>query len=174
MVQQTNSLNIFIVFQEWDHMEIVIRVLRCLGNKRRHDWSKDYMYIFALTGKFILKITDTEFEQQAQSEINRHFKLEPHHPQFEKLTADSEINVLDIQEMAVDRLSRSVWVNNGKVSMDDMHQYMPEFYGDNAEGKLEKYKECIKALEKKVCEVYRDVMRETEDNKLLRQMWAMM
>lgn len=156
-------------------MEIVNRVLRCLGNKRRHDWSKDYLYIFALAGKFTLKITDPEFLQQTQSEIDRHHKLEPHHPQFEKLTQDSEINVLDIQEMAIDRLARSVWVNKGKVGMDDdMLEFMPEFYGNIAEAKLEKYKECALAFEKKVCEVYEDVVRETEENKLLKQMWEMM
>lgn len=157
--------------QEWDHQEIVIRVLRQLGNKRRHDWSKDYHYIFALAGKFKFRIPGDDFEREAQEEINRHYKLEPHHPEFEKTSGP--INVLDIQEMAIDRLSRNVWANNGEIKPEQMAKYLPQFYGNQPDEKLSQFKQCIEVLETRVKDIYREVITETEQNITLRKMWAM-
>jgi hypothetical protein len=99
---------------EWNHQEIVIRTLRSYGNIRRHDWSKDYYYIYALAGKFKFSIADERFQKEAQEEIERHYRLETHHPEFEKTSGT--INIIDVQEMAIDRLSRNVWKNKGFIN----------------------------------------------------------
>jgi hypothetical protein len=158
---------------EWSHQEIVIRTLRSYGNLRQHDWSKDYFYIYALAGKFKFSITNERFQNEVQQEIERHYRLEPHHPEFEKSSGD--INIMGVQEMAIDRLSRNVWKNKGSVDEGEMEKYLPTFVGDDPKTKLEHYKLYVSGMADKVKQVYEDVMNETEEVKPLPRrvcLWA--
>jgi hypothetical protein len=64
------------------------------------------LYIYVLAGKFKYLITSETFLRTAQQEIERHYKLEPHHPEFEITSGD--IDILNVHEMAIDRLARNL------------------------------------------------------------------
>ena len=106
-----------------------------------HDWSKDDLFAFTLAMQFdILKEATTDEEKSIKSqvarlaryEVDRHYTLEPHHPEYEEKTG-KECSETHILEMAVDRLARNVQFNEGKVDMDKMIKFMPKFHlGDIA------------------------------------------
>jgi hypothetical protein len=126
-----------------------------------------------LAGKFKFSIADERFQKEAQEEIERHYRLEPHHPEFEKNSGT--INIIDVQEMAIDRLSRNVWKNKGFINEGEMEQYLPTFVGDNSKTKLEQYKLYVNGMVDKVQKAYEAVVNEMEETKQLPRrlcMWA--
>ena len=157
--------------EEWDHQEIVNRALRQLGNERRHDWSKDYRYVFTLAGKFQFHIPGEAYEKWFKDEISRHYNLEAHHPEYE--INNGTITNLDIQEMAVDRLSRNLWKNDGRINMEQMTRFLPVFHGPNAKANLVKYKLCVDKLKDFMINIYNQAMKVGTCKELLEEMSAL-
>jgi hypothetical protein len=97
------------------------------------------------------------FEYELQQEIERHYRLEPHHPEFERYSGF--INILDVQEMAIDRLSRNVCKNNGLINEGEMTKYLPQFVDDEESlSHLENYKLFVNTMADKVKQIYHDVI----------------
>ena len=105
-----------------------------------HDCSKDDMFAFILamnydvfTGKdnVVPGESDQEFKDllsnMVKMELDRHYTLEPHHPEYEKLTG-KECQEQDILEMAVDRLALNVQFNQGNVDVERMKKFLPTFF----------------------------------------------
>ena len=145
----------FINSKESEHVIFVNKVLPKIPEfpkegRKPHDFSKDPLYFFVTSLKFDCAIATDELNRLATSEIQRHYLLEPHHPEFESANG-RECNIDDILEMAVDRLSRNVQVNNGSINMDQMMKFLPQFpLGDNTRKQaiylemVEKYGEVVK------------------------------
>lgn len=98
--------------------------------------------MFHLAGKFKLGIKNKDFEKAVMAEIDRHYKLEPHHAQHTD-TAGT-INRIDILEMAVDQLARSVYRQKGKTDEEPEKRFLPQFKGDTAEEQLAWFTECYR------------------------------
>ena len=94
------------------------------GEKNSHDWSKDFVYMVTTGIAFSLKRADL-VQDILQTEIERHFELEDHHPEHMDysgtLMTDGQI-----LEMAVDRLSRNLQFNQGNINLSDMHTFEPK------------------------------------------------
>ena len=149
------------------HQQHVNRVLQRIGLYRCHDWSKDYYMFFILAGVHHFHINNEEFDRERQLEYDRHFETEPHHPEFER-NQGREINILDIQEMAVDRMSRNVFKTNGDISAEVMDKYAPVFCGDKPEEKLTMYKHFVKELSELAKQVYEEIQQERANVKQVR------
>ncbi len=141
--------------KELEHVMFVNKVLPHIPEfpkeeRKPHDFSKDPLYFFVTSLKFDCAIKSDELNRLASSEIQRHYVLESHHPEWES-QHQRECTAVDILEMAVDRLCRNVQVNNGSIDMDQMIAYLPQFpLGDNLRKQtiylemVERYKETVK------------------------------
>ena len=112
---------------------------------KQHDHSKDKLFAFILAMSFDVFIgdhRDTELKDKLSSlvkvELDRHYSLEPHHPQHEQLTGN-ECTPQDILEMSLDRLARNVQFNAGQVNSERMKKFPPEFYLGDVEEKKQMY-----------------------------------
>jgi len=108
-----------------------------------HDFSKDDLYFFVTSSKFDYRITCDDLDQLFLTETERHYRLEPHHEQFERIQ-NKECDTDDIREMAIDRLSRNIQSNHGSVNMDEMERYLPNFALGDKNKKLEIYRQYVK------------------------------
>lgn len=132
-----------------------------------HDHTKDELFAFLLAMRFdvfpppkvakdgakegaspneIAEERDPEFlatlAELAQSELDRHYKHEPHHPEYEKLTG-IECSSQDLLEMAIDRLARNVQFNHGDVNMDQMTRFLPTFALGDEKRKQKEFLEAV-------------------------------
>ena len=134
-----------------------------------HDCSKDDMFAFILgmnfdvfTGKdnVVPEESDQEFKDllknMVQIELDRHYTLEPHHPEYEKLTG-KECQEQDILEMAVDRLSRNVQFNHGNVDVERMKKFLPTFFLGDTKMKEEMYIEFVSLFSKTVSQCAKEM-----------------
>lgn len=117
-----------------NHLSHIITPLE--ENGCHHDWSKDDLCMFALSTFFDGKCASPEAIKLKDDEIERHYKLEAHHPEWENYN-DGECCEADIIEMAVDRLARCVQFGDGTVCMNNMMKYLPKFPKGNQQVKLD-------------------------------------
>ena len=122
---------------------------------------QDYAYIFILAGKFSFKIDDERYLSKWNAEVERHYKLEPHHQKH--ATLGGTINKLDIEEMALDQLSRSIYRNKGVIDADNMKRFLPTFHGEDAAEKLQWFQECVAKHTDLMKDVYGQYMEEESD-----------
>ena len=134
-----------------------------------HDFSKDDMFAFILamnydifTGKgtVVPEESDQEFKDllanMVKMELDRHYTLEPHHPQYEELTG-TECQEQDILEMAVDRLARNVQFNHGNVDMERMKKFLPTFFLGDTKKKGEIYMEFVSLFSETVSQCAKEM-----------------
>ena len=100
-------------------------------------------------------------------EISRHFKAEPHHPEYEKQNKTSKIREEDIIETAVDRLSRNLQFNEGTYNTDQLTKYEPKFVRD-IKNRITLYKAYIEALKPSVLETWKE-LKNTEKKPMVKQ-----
>src|SRR6218665_2623131 len=140
------------------HIDLVRQVALAIALETgsAHDHTKDAFYTFVTCGKYGGVGVDgrPEFESICTDETNRHFSLEPHHPQFEHFR-QMECRDCDIQEMAIDRLSRNTVASNGTIDRDTMVRFLPKFELGDVDRKLELYREMVLKLESTVVDEYR-------------------
>ena len=117
--------------QHIDHVRnTMARIPEFSADRKPHDFSKDDLYFFVTSAKFSCGVKGEGLDKLFDIEVTRHYTLEPHHPQYEGIHG-VECAPDDIREMAIDRMSRSIQVF-GRVNLDDMEKYMPDFeLGDN-------------------------------------------
>ncbi|ELT93366.1 hypothetical protein CAPTEDRAFT_227569 [Capitella teleta] len=113
-----------ILNNELFHVEFVRKVTTILtGRESDHDWSKDLFYMVTAATAYTLKRMDL-VKDIVESEIERHFQSEAHHPEnvdYTRILMTDE----QILEMAVDRLSRSLQFNRGVAHLTEMEKYEP-------------------------------------------------
>lgn len=132
--------------------------------KKGHDWSKTLVYMFLTKCKFRLfpekEYGHYEWWQKMNTltlaEINRHYKLEPHHPEF-FIINKCLIKEFNIIETAIDRLCRNFQINNGSFNQTQMVNNYPISFDEDT---LEKYKRYCKEYANIVVETYHDLKRE--------------
>ena len=165
-----------------DFMKVVFP--KCYALKHRkplpkhvphHDCSKDDMFAFILamnydvfTGKdnIVPEESDQEFKDllsnMVKMELDRHYTLEPHHPEYEKLTG-KECQEQDILEMAVDRLSRNVQFNHGNVDVERMKKFLPTFFLGDTKKKEDMYVEFVSLFSKTVSQCAKEMYFKKEE-----------
>ena len=109
-----------------------------------HDHTKDEFYFFVTILAFGFNLREDLPENLFQGELDRHFTLEPHHPEYEKLNAHKGLRIKDrdIAEMAIDRLSRNLQFNSGKYNQEQIEKYEPRFLFDH-ERRIELYRKKV-------------------------------
>ena len=134
-----------------------------------HDHSKDEMFDFILamnydvfTGKnnVVPEESDQEFKDflanMVKKELDRHYTLERHHPQYEEITG-KECGEHDILEMSVDRLARNVQFNHGNVDMERMKKFLPTFFLGDTEKKGKMYLDFVSLFSETVGQCAKDL-----------------
>ena len=135
-----------------------------------HDCTKDALFAFLLAIQFdILKDVKTDKEKDLKErsralvdhELDRHYTLEPHHPEYEDRVG-KECNEWNIFEMALDRLSRNVQFNHGEVQWQQFIKFRPKFYLGDTKKKDEMYMRFATAYKDQVSkrskELYFDIL----------------
>jgi hypothetical protein len=139
------------------HIALVRHVMRhSLGvSTCQHDYSKDAYYIFVLCGKFCSNVSANGvlFTAEFQSEVERHYSLEAHHPEYEAIHG-VECKSEDIVEMAVDRLVCNITENNGHIEWEQMNLYLPTFTVGDVNNKLKLYQQHLTDYEPIVQRAY--------------------
>ena len=141
------------------HIELVRRVMRSLGYVDcRHDYTKDTYYLFILCGRYgqANATSNPVFEGEFRREVARHLSLEAHHPEYE-LAGELECSDADIEEMAVDRLARSIQMNSGTVNLKEMELFRPTFHRGDVDHKLRRYSSMVAKHGSLVTEEYMKV-----------------
>ena len=106
------------------HVRFVRDTYSKLSKKEsHHDWSKDLVFMAVAGIAFTLKRADL-VEDILQQEVERHFEQEDHHPESMDYT-HKLMTSEQILEMAVDRLSRNLQFNEGKVDLEQMLNFEP-------------------------------------------------
>ena len=77
-----------------------------------HDWTKTRYYMFVVAGVQEFNIDDAELQQEYRRLVENHYRLERHHPEWEKYN-EEECDHYHICEMAVDRLAVNLQKNGG-------------------------------------------------------------
>ena len=123
-----------------------------------HDYSKDEFYLFVTILAFSFSLKDVLPYDLLQAELDRHFTLEPHHPEYEKLNAHKGLRIRDrdIAEMALDRLSRNLQFNNGNYNNSQIEKYEPQFLFDNKR-RIELYRKYVKDFKPVVLSIWNDM-----------------
>ena len=101
-------------------------------DRKSHDYSKDSLFYYVAASWFTAKVRSREMKYLIESELIRHYALEPHHPEFEKFNS-CECTKIDIKECALDRLSRNLqFSGEDVVNLDIIKKFTPVFpKGDN-------------------------------------------
>jgi hypothetical protein len=151
--------------KEQQHIDHVRKTLAKLSDfpkdRKLHDFSKDQLYFFVTTSNFDCRVKCEGMNDLFKMEVNRHFLLEPHHEQYERMH-NKEISSDDIREMAIDRMSRSIQGNQGAVDMDNIANYVPNFpLGDNKK-KRELFNQYIHQYKNITEETYRTMFSSKE------------
>ena len=137
---------------ESQHKSIVRHMMQKLdvgnGPKGPHDYSKDELYELVMGMNFDCGQSWDDipsFKELFTEETERHYTLEPHHPEYEALTGN-ECKERDIKEMAIDRLCRNLqFGDTGTVDVECvMDKYTPKFTLDG-ERKVAMFKEFVMA-----------------------------
>ena len=123
-----------------------------------HDYSKDEFYFFVTILAFSFNLKDVLPYDLLQAELDRHFTLEPHHPEYEKLNAHKGLRIRDrdIAEMALDRLSRNLQFNDGKYNDSQIEKYEPCFLFDN-DRRIKLYRKHIKDFKPVVLSIWNNM-----------------
>ena len=123
-----------------------------------HDHTKDEFYFFVTILAFSFNLKEELPGNLLQGELDRHFTLEPHHPEYEKLNAHKGLRIRDrdIAEMAIDRLSRNLQFNYGKYNQEQIEKYEPRFLFDH-ERKIELYRKHVKDFKLRVLKIWNDM-----------------
>lgn len=135
--------------REDEHIMFMKHMMPYIDSCSDHDWSKDKLCKFALSSFFDGKCTSPEAIKLKDEEIQRHYMLEPHHPEWENYH-DAECSETDIIEMAVDRLARCVQFGDGMVYMSNMMKFLPKFPKGNQQAKVDLFLQS--------CEQYKNVV----------------
>jgi hypothetical protein len=128
-----------------------------------------------LCGKWNVEINASgeRFSAEYSTEVSRHYSLEPHHPEYEKIhfcdpmTSESSdpnrhyphCTEADVVEMSIDRLERSLALTpggRGPLNWDNVKKYWPVFYVDDLERKSKLYEHSVLKYEKAVAQVVGD------------------
>ena len=128
-----------------------------------HDFSKDEWYFLVTIGHHTLGHTDLVCDAYQQA-ITEHYRLEPHHPEHETV-AGRDLTTADIEEMAVDHLSRNLQKHGGDGSMlnwEQMEQYIPVF-AQPADWKIAAYQCAVKKHAGLAVKVWREMLVDKEE-----------
>lgn len=114
--------------------------------------SQDAYYVFIICGKYGgVDATGESFDAEYTVETRRHFGLEPHHPEYEKIHAAQNLqcNDFDIAEMAIDRLDRNLAPSGGRAPIDwnAMDKYKPVFSKGDVDRKVALFTQYVKDYE---------------------------
>ena len=102
-----------------------------------HDHSKDELYFIVVGGSIYAECLQVATAVR-EIELERHYTLEPHHPEHESLTGNV-CSDADIFEMAVDRISRNLQLGNGLYEEHILKKFSPKFTEGEVELKLGLY-----------------------------------
>ena len=136
-----------IVFPETYEIEFGKPLLEHYPDYPPHDHTKDKLFYFLLAVQFdILKEVKTDEDKDVKQrtkplvdhELDRHYSLEPHHPEYEDRIG-KECQEVHIFEMAIDRLARNVQFNHGEIHWDQMVKFLPRFHLEDTKKKDEIY-----------------------------------
>ncbi len=158
MSVETRTMINYMIQKEEDHKLYVNTLLRqipefCTEGRRPHDFSKDPLFCFVMSFRFDCEVDTAEMLSLTADEFRNHYQQEAHHPEWEA-EHNQECSQMDILEMAIDRLSRNLQRNDGRLNDQQMIQYMPNFpLGDN-EGKQKVYRSYVNQYTAIVREAY--------------------
>lgn len=161
-LSHTNHLIAKLWTREQEHIAYVHNIMlygslgsrvRRAGKLNKHDYTKDRLYMFITWAKFDVsdmfvgdKNSQEKIEQLFQYVVNKHYKAEAHHPQYEELTGQS-CSELDIYEMAADRVSRNFQFSNGKGNEEQLTgHFLPKFTLPPVAKKTETYLKFVDEL----------------------------
>ena len=96
-------------------------------DRKSHDYSKDSLCYYVAASWFIAKVRSREMKYLIDSELIRHYTLEPHHPEFEKFNS-CKCTKIDIKECALDRLSRILQFSGAdSMNLEIIKKFTPVF-----------------------------------------------
>ncbi len=128
--------------KEKQHIKLVNHVLSQITNfpsGAKHDECKDLLYFFITGLKKDCELEGEAVEMLFKDEVQRHYRLESHHPEHESV-AGSECSENDVIQMAVDRLCRNAQNNGGGIDLAQMAERTPNFTLGDTERKKELFK----------------------------------
>ena len=158
MSTETRTMIGDMIQKEEDHKLYVNTLLQQIPEfftegRKPHDFSKDPLFCFIMSFRFDCEVDTEEMLSLTAEEFRNHYRQEAHHPEWEA-EHNQECTQMDILEMAVDRLSRNLQRNDGRLNNQQMMQYLPNFpLGDN-EGKQRVYLSYVKQYTSMVMEAY--------------------
>ncbi len=164
--QETSRVIDLIHQKEREHVimanHVLLKIPGFMEGRQRHDYTKDELYFFVTSMKFDCQFQGDSLVQLSKMEIDRHFQLEAHHPQYEDFN-NRECTERDIEEMAIDRLCRNIQFN-GHIVDEEMARFIPEFpLGDNEE-KQRMFKDFVQQRKQMVVEEYERMFGQEEDS----------
>lgn len=135
-----------VMVRETQHIFLMARILEKVQEfmyTEKHDHTKDTLYIF-VTGIYFTAFKNigekpNNLQKMFSTETNRHYALEPHHPQYEMFRNEhgeknAQCTRKDILEMALDRMARNVQMApKHMLSPDNVMLYKPEFEYNNSQ-----------------------------------------
>lgn len=139
LLREQNHIDLFCFIAARCNATVTYR-LPCDIDWENHDWSKTNMYkVITVTWHLTDGLTlgkpnkhekDENLERLYLDYVQQHYRAEPHHPEYQKL--NQVVTGLNLCiETAIDRLTRCVDENGGRVDMKQLtEQYLPNYdYG---------------------------------------------
>ena len=124
-----------------------------------HDHSKDDFYILMCALRFRCPNFDiveykwfTRFVELMV--FKPHYRIEPHHPEYEVCVPDGECSLDDVTETAIDRMARNYQFSNGKGDVDILRKYQPTWSKNNKRN-VDHYNSIIDLLYESIGECWR-------------------
>jgi len=135
--------------QHRSFMNLALKECSPMKKWKLHDYTKDDLFFFVLASFFDGKASNQSLTSLKDHELERHYNMESHHPEFEKY-GDNECDFDDIFEMALDRISRNLQFGNGLYDEEIMKKYIPTFYRGDLEHKKKLFLYCVRENYEKV------------------------